>query len=293
METKILFNMHIMWYESKMIYETLDSIQNAAEHSKLPIEFRFCLNSQTYIETPESGTAHDMFNEFMSHPLLKNSKLYYKTNNEEFYNIGDWRREQYDVDAKYTVWGESDCLLPEDFFYILSIIDIPEPHILTFSSRKMWDSTWDVVEHTDLRKYNRDIHNVYQAPVPFNSCDVINQKELNDYNNQFDIEISKINTIKIDGSLLCISKNMIYKLIPDDMHFVREDFCAEQVLKKVDIPQYNINTRIKGHNYSHANKRTNTSNTREDIVFKQFSEKSLESMNKFLYNYDINNNTIA
>lgn len=284
MDSKIVFNMHIMWYESNMIFETLDSIQDALIHSTLPVEFRFCLNSQTYLEKPEIGHSEEMFTSFQNHPLLKKAIITYKTDDNNFYNIGDWRRDEYDLYAKYTVWGESDCLVPEDFFYILSTINIPETHILSFSSRKMWDETWNVVEHMDLQKYPRSVDSIYQAPSPLNSCDIINQDELNNYNNQFPIEILKLNTVKIDGSLLCLSKNNTLQLIPEDMHFVREDFCAEQVLKVANIPQYHVATRIKGHNYAHPRKRMNTKNTRTDTLFKQYAEQSENAMNQFLLN---------
>jgi hypothetical protein len=283
MDDKIIFNMHIMWYESKMIVETLDSIKNALQHSTVPVEFYFCLNSQTYLEKPETGRSEEMFTEFLKHPIIQRSNIIHKTDRDSFYNIGDWRREQYDVDAKYTVWGESDCILPEDFFYILSTISIPETHILTFASRKMWDTTWDIVEHIDLQKYTRSLDQIYQAPTPLNSCDVISEEEINNYNSKFAIEIIKLNTVKIDGSLLCISKGVKQQLIPTDMHFVREDFCAEQVLKAIGVPQYHVATRIKGHNYSHPAKRTNTRNTRNDSVFKEYAEQSQNAMNQFLY----------
>ena len=189
MDSYILFQMHIMWYEAKMLNETLDSLQQAIEYSSLPVKISLCLNSQTYLEVPVTGNSVDMFNEFLDHPLLVDSQVTYKTDSDSFYNIGDWRREVYDIDAKYTVWGESDCLIPEDFFYILCSTQINEIHSLTFSSRKMWDTTWDIVEHTDLVKYERSNGNIYQAPVPLNSCDVITQTELNGYNDQFDINI--------------------------------------------------------------------------------------------------------
>ena len=108
----ILYQQHIMWYESEMLNETLDSLQIALKYSTLPIDLEFCLNSQTYIETPIKGKPEDMFEKFKNHPILKNAKIIYKTDNDPFYNIGDWRREIYSNKHKYTVWGESDCLVP-------------------------------------------------------------------------------------------------------------------------------------------------------------------------------------
>ena len=273
-----------MWYESKMIWETLDSLEDALHNSKLDVDLKFCLNSQTYLEEPIEGKAEDMFEEFINHPLLKEAQIIYKTNDDPFYNIGDWRREVYNKEYKYTVWGESDCLIPNDFFYILSEIQIQNPHILSFASRKMWDSSWDCVEHRDLEKYERSVDNPFQAPSPYNSSDVIVQSDLNEFNNQSDIEIQLNNTVKIDGSLLCISNGIDFQFIADDMHFVREDFCTQLVFQFKGIPQYVVKTRMKGHNYSHPLKRTNTDAKRDDLAFKEYEKKSTIAMNNFLKN---------
>ena len=273
-----------MWYESKMIWETLDSLEDALHNSKLDVDLKFCLNSQTYLEEPIEGKAEDMVEEFINLTLLKEAEVVYKTNDDAFYNIGDWRREVYNKEYKYTVWGESDCLIPNDFFYILSEIQIPNPHILSFASRKMWDSSWDCVEHRDLEKYERSVDNPFQAPSPYNSSDVIVQSDLNEFNNQSDIEIQLNNTVKIDGSLLCISNGIDFQFIADDMHFVREDFCTQLVFQFKGIPQYVVKTRMKGHNYSHPLKRTNTDAKRDDLAFKEYEKKSTIAMNNFLKN---------
>jgi hypothetical protein len=282
MKDKILYQQHIMWYESKMISETLDSLSYALKHSKLGVDLKFCLNSQTYLEEPIDGKAEDMFDEFLHHPILKEAEIVYKTNDEPFYNIGDWRREVYDKNYKYTVWGESDCLLPMDFFYILSEIQIQPPHILSFASRKMWDSSWDCVEHKEIEKYKREIDNRLSAPKPYNSSDIITQWQLDNFNGKCPIEVALNGTVKIDGSLLCISNGIDFQFIGDDMNFVREDFCAEMVFKIKRIPQYVVKTRIKGHNYSHPLKRTNTNAKRTDDVFKQYEQKSTQSMKAFI-----------
>jgi len=281
---KLLFQMHIMWYESKMIPEVLDSIQQAAQYSVMPINFQFCLNSQTYLEKPIRGNADAMFVEFIDHPLMKNVELVYKSNDDSFYNIGDWRREVYDNNVKYTIWGESDCLLPEDFFYILSTLEIHDPHVLTFASRRMGDDTWDGVEHVGLRQYPRTNNASYIAPRPYNSIDVISQRELDAFNNQFseDILINKLQNLKIDGALVCLSPNLPTPFIPINMNFVREDTCAQQVFAHYNIPQYVVQNRMKGHNYHHPLKRTNTSASRTDTTYMEYANNSVMAMQEFL-----------
>jgi hypothetical protein len=105
---------------------------------------------------------------------------------------------------------------------------------------------------------------------------------LDEFNNKTDIEIQLNNTIKIDGSLLCISNGIDFQFIADDMNFVREDFCVETVFKIKRIPQYVVKTRMKGHNYGHPLKRTNTNGKRSDDVFKHYEQKSIQSMNNFI-----------
>jgi hypothetical protein len=285
---KILYQQHIMWYESKMINETLDSLQLSLEHSSLPVKLKFCLNSQTYLEKPIEGKSKDMFNEFIDHPILKNAEIIYKTDNDPFYNIGDWRREIYSNEYKYTVWGESDCLIPEDYFYILSNININEPHILSLASRKCWDKTWNIVEHDDLKHFHEVDMNNPSFKIeyfPFRYFDIINQNKLNEFNLKGgDINIKKLSLIKIDGSLLTLSNYLPTPFISPEMSFVREDYCAQQFFQIKGIPQYLISNRIKGHNYFHPLKRTNTSSTRNDDEYKILEQKNINAMNKFLLN---------
>lgn len=276
----VLFQMHVMWYESKMLNETLDSLQIALSNTNLNVDLKFCLNSQTFIEVPEKGTPKDMFKEFINHPVLSNAEITYKTNNDGFYNIGDWRRDIYSNNYKYTVWGESDTLIPEDYFYILESISIEEPHVLSLSSRKMWDDSWKIVEHVDLQNLNKS-----HEEIGILSCGAfINYRELCDFNLKHNINIIKLPILKIDGSMLALSSHLPGPWIPLDQHFIREDTCSALFFQHHNIPQYHITTRIKGHNYNHPLKRTNTKNTRNDNVFKKYAQYSQEAMNKFLNN---------
>jgi len=292
----ILFQMHIMWYEAAMLNETFDSIYSALKYAN-NTKVKLCFNSQTYIEKPVKGSATDMFKVIKNHPLTKIAEITHKTDNDPFYNIADWRREQYNSNADYTIWGESDTLVPHDIFYILENIEINEPHILTFSSRPMWDNSWDMVTHKKLLGYQKpcqckeDVRNncsikncIEFLESPWKYKDYILQNELDDFNDDEDIEIIKLNTHKIDGSLLCISKNIPTPFIAPEMHFVREDTCASIFFQVKQIPQYHITNRLKGHNYWHPQKRTNTEATRNDNIFKHYADLSQQSMNKFLQN---------
>lgn len=290
MINKILYQHHIMWYESMMINETLDSLEIAIQNSHFPVDLEFCINLQTYIESPISGSTFDMIAHFIHHPILKNANITYKTNQEAFFNIGDWRRDIYNSEYKYTVWGESDCLVPSDYFYILSMLDITDPHIVTLASRRMGDNTWDIVEHEALVSYPRNPLNGYDAPNSLSSIDTISYDEMEKFNEQFDINVLRLNTLKVDGALVALSSRLPTPFIPIDMHFAREDTCAERFFDLNGIHQYIIKTRIKGHNYRHPLKRTNTHNTRDDNVYKQYARESEIAMVNFLKNEFVKRN---
>lgn len=281
----IIYTQHIMWYESQMINETLNSLTESLENSSIDVELIFCLNAQTYIEEPLIGKSQDMFDEFINHQILKKAKIIYKTNDDPFFNIGDWRREMYFPEAKYTIWGESDCLIPSNYFTELTNIIIDEPHVLSLASRKMWDSSWSICEHMlfdQLEPCNEHDPNILSELNPLRYYDIIDQKTLNKFNDQFPLQLVKLSRNHIDGALLALSKNLIHPFIAPDMHFAREDTCASLFWTKNNIPQYCIKSMIKGHNYAHSKKRTNTSSSRSDENYRKYLDKSQNAMNRFL-----------
>lgn len=275
----IYSNLHIMWYEEEMLPETFKSIKQAIENSILPVKVDICINLQTNIEEPIiSKNYEDIIRKMISEYITPN-EIVIKTNNDEFYNIGDWRRERYDINAKYTVWLESDCLLPFNYFSILSHFNISEKHALTISSRKMWDESWKIVEHDLVKGLSTDIDTI---PLPFWCGHYINQDDVNKFSNVKKIIIDIIDRVKFDGALVALSGGIDFIFIPFDMHFCHEDTCTEISIQKHGLRQYHIRNVMKGHNYSHPLKRTNTDNTRNDELYKKYKEQSYQAMVNFI-----------
>ncbi len=283
-----------MWYESNMIDECWHSILQALKSApEVDVKIKICFNYQTYVEEPTVSSPKRLLDKWDSHPLMQDysPELTIKTNDDPFYNIADWRRETYDPEAKYTVWGESDTIIPRDFFAILNMVEIDQTHVLTFAGRPMWDNSWDVVTHEKLLGYSKpcqcpkDNHKddcIELLEAPYKYKDYINQKQLDKFNDESgDIKVQQV-PHKIDGSLVCISKGHETPFIAPDMHFVREDTCFEYVCRKRNIPQVCVKTRLKGHNYWHPHKRSGTNATRNDEVFKKYAEQSQAAMAKFL-----------
>lgn len=289
----IVYQVHHMWYESNMIDECWHSVLNALRAAPdVEVKIKICFNFQTYIEEPEVKDFEFMLKKHTTHPLFRDYKpeVTIKTNDDPFYNIADWRREVYDTDAKYTVWGETDTILPRDIFAILNSVNINQPHALTFAGRPMWDNSWDVVTHEKLRGYSKpcqcgDKHKedcIELLEEPWKYKDYITQEELDKFNDESgDIKIQQV-PHKLDGSTVCLSGGIETPFIAPGMHFVREDTCLEYFLRSKSIPQVCITTRLKGHNYKHPHKRVGTNATRNDEVFKKYADESIQAMNKFL-----------
>ncbi len=289
---KLLCTMHIMWYESKMINETLDSIQLAIDNSIQPVDVIICLNSQTYIEKPDPGcTPIAMFDEFKNHPVLENATIIHKTDSDEFYNIGDWARDIYgpNYDYKYIIWGESDCLIPEDYFFLLQNIEIDHPHTISLANRKMWDTTWDEIEHPFIQQIPRTgpIEEPQRnTPEPYGVGHYISLEQLNEFNKQYDPILIKLNTPKIDGCMTAVSRGFKTPFIAPGLHLGGHDFYMELFMKKYNIPQYHISTRLKGHNCTHPLKRTGTSTPRGGEIYKIY-KKQCDSLIDQLVNSNI------
>lgn len=289
----ILYQVHHMWYETAMIQECWDSILAAKRAApNVEVKVRICLNKQTYVEEPNEGSdVNNFFNKHLDHALFKDkdTEIVIKGDEVPFYNIADWRREQYDKEAKYTVWGETDTILPRDIFAILDSVNIEQPHALTFAGRPMWDNTWDVVTHERLQGYDKpcqcDPHKedcIELLEAPWKYKDYISQAELDEFNDSSgDIKIQQV-PWKIDGSTVCLSGGLVTPFIAPGMHFVREDTCLEWYLRKKNIPQVCVTTRLKGHNYKHPSKRVGTFSTRDDKVFKAYADASIAAMQKFI-----------
>ena len=253
---KIMFQMHIMWYETLMVVESLDSLMNTMKYTKSVPTINLCLNYQTYLETPLDGVPKDMFDKLKKHPIFKIANVFEKTDKDPLYNVADWRREMYSNDG-YTMWGESDCIYPYDCFYILENLDIDYPHIITFANRKMWDDTWKDVEFVGLEKYSYDKLEECPSDLRYNG-NALNQESLDIINmEQGDIIINTINPVKFDGAMTTLSPGLPTPFIAPNLHLTHDDLCAQLSFQLAGIPQYNVTNRMKGENKYHKYKRYN------------------------------------
>ena len=260
------FIMHISWIDAKIVPQTLTSIQNALKYSNVPTEIILLLNEQTFIDTPLEKTPEQQWEYFMDHPLIKDCTIIKKNDNDEFWGVAKFRREFMNKNG-LTYWGESDCLLPLEYFYVSENFDqLEKQHdrwVLSFAVRKMWGG-WDIIEHPSVQ------HLADHEGLPkgdFMRCDsqfgsnleerLENLYKFNEA--QGDPKIVLLPDSRIEGAITVL-KNMPDDLICPDIDFFHEDHNLELMMRICDIPQYHVSNIIKGHDNWNPDKRTNIDN---------------------------------
>ena len=282
MPTNIHFNLHIIWYESLIINELFDSIKNALNYfNDVDLTINLCLNSQTSMSTPINGKPEEMFEVFKNHEIYKMSKVTLKTDSDTFFNIADWRRDYYNENG-FTVWGESDCLLPQEFFHTLDYMASEvkqEPYFVTFAHKKMFDDTWKCVEHPSLVSENLD--NWHKKDMKLCCDGYISQHELDVFNSNHETSITQNNVYKSDGALIVLSKGFKLPFISPDINIWGDDICFTKYCEFKKIPQYFVSL-MKGHNIRHPKKKSNCI----DVFTKDVIEnKKIESFRKIFLFY--------
>ena len=319
-----VFGTHIMWYEIEMVDEYLASILHAMKLSRWPIHFVFRLNGQTYLEQPDPGVDvnellrgitekihvfRDRVRDMDTLRLAKLSDLtvndledfttkidvqtIWKESTQPLTNIADFRRDTVNTGVGFTLSGEVDTLLPKRYFQLLEMIgnsDIERPYIVSFSSRKCWDESWTLVEHSKFQALPCTKKGQKAIPEPFNWDDYITQDELDEFNDAQTTAppLVELPLWKFDGALLAYSTEMP-QLIPTDFHFAPDDWASQIMLENVypHIKQYHLPSVLKGHNYMHPRKRKFTQSVRESDIYKFAINDSFKALHEELSIYGL------
>jgi len=137
---------------------------------------------------------------------------------DEFYFHADYRRDlnyNYCKKVDYVLWGETDSFFPKETFQVIETLSEYtnkqniHRYLLSFSDRKMWDSSWDPLVHNDyvdVEFIDDDNGHLYpkqaKSQLPIETMNEINAKA-----NEFDI--SYIQQPKISGACLVLSADLI------------------------------------------------------------------------------------
>jgi hypothetical protein len=278
LKNKYVIGTMVMFYELDAIKDFVSSLKSATSfiENKENITVEFLLNLSEYSEKIDTSITKDELIELYNNNCIKPldglnviTKIY--DDSDKLYSIGSYRRDlnyNYCLTHDFIVWGESDCMMPEQYFDVIETINHYAEsnninrYCLTFAVRKMWDNSWKVLEH------NLFTNNVFkQADDPSCKDDkssiwyYMSQNEMNDINNQADeYDIKIIDHPKFDGSLLTISNDLLLNgiNIPPAVQGTGEDTSFQDMIKVImgtSYKQFVIKNILKVHNRNHPNKR--------------------------------------
>ena len=265
-----------MFYEIDMVNEYIQSCRIALEdvENKENVKFHFCLNMSQYFEKYDAPDRKGfIMNQWKGMVTDLNAEVDIYHSNEP-YTMANYRRELnlMGINYDYTIWGESDCLLPVEIFSAIESVskyakqNNVHRHIITFAVRKMWDNSWEVLEHpefTDKPYYDMDTEEdiILATTSPWSIRYSMSQKEMETVNDKTDeFDVSMITYPKFDGSGLVISRDLLMtgaNIAPavfmngDDTSFLQS--CMLHMGEQ--YRQFVVKNILKVHNRNHPKKR--------------------------------------
>jgi hypothetical protein len=298
-----------MFYEIDMVPEYMESVLVAFEPMENPenITIDFCFNISQYFEKIDTKLRTkevliEKFEKYMGDMEKHGVNIHYTIydNDDVPYFIGDYRREfnsNYCIDHDLLVWGESDCLMPREMFVVLENVDkyAREQNInkfvLTFGIRKMWDKSWEVLEHPFVEgKTYHEMHEPEKWETDKSSIwytmDRSEMDVVNSISEEMDIRV--IDYPRFDGSGLVISSDLVLNgcNIPPGVWACGEDTAFQNLTMRMmgkNFRQFIVKNILKVHNRNHPKKRMYVQGEGE---MKTNKEKR-KSNNKWMNNHRI------
>ena len=318
LKNKYAIGCHVMFYEIEILDEYLNSVKKAVEIVQNPenIIVELFFNISEFFEEidTETTTKKELIKKFNSKcseisklGVLVKSQVY---DQNKPYCIADYRRDfnyKWCNVVDYLVWGESDCLLPREFFHVLEGVKEYANsqqiyrYTLTFALRKMWDESWKVLEHpkfTDKPYYDMDTEEDTRLATtsPWSIRYTMSQEEMEEVNSETeDLDVSVITHPKFDGSGLVISSDLVRGGVnlPPAVSMVGDDTSFMYMCQKLmgdSYRQFVVRNILKVHNRNHPRKRLHvkdedkTKSThfkrRDNSWYKIISQMSKDNLNQ-------------
>ena len=272
----------IQWYEIELVGEYLQSVKNSLDiidnKENVVIDLYFNCDqslekldenqiSITEIKDKYNSLLKSIFDYDEDYPYGNyNIKSYMNEHSDKIYTIADYRRDfnnKYCKEVDVLMWGETDSLIPRQTFQILDTLhdgvkDTTPKYVGFFSTCKMWDKSWEILEHTEFTDkpfLEGDTDNWWS--LRYN----MNIDEMNNFNDKVEqLDIRTTNQLKFNGCGLVISSDVVKSgvNIPMGSFFIHEDTAFMNnclVMFKGQLPQYIIKNVLLVHNRKHVQKR--------------------------------------
>jgi|GEM_PF-1839083 len=273
----------IQWYEADIIEQYFHSIRQAIEHVRMykPETLIIVHNEvdmSTFIEQPIEGVSTVECVEKIRQAAIKYDFNIARVHNGLYpYSVSEFRHDfnsNFCRIAELLVWGESDMIAPRAYFkYLTQLYEVAPKSkwISTFSSCKMWDETWEALEHPDFTRLPHSDSKTdwwsVNYDMTFEEMETINEK----VKEPTVVEIrSKLGEVKFNGCGLVLTSQIIKSglNVPLAAFFVHEDSAFMYLLNKVlpGLKQYHFSDVLLVHNRKHALKRHLVANESGDTV---------------------------
>ena len=224
---KYVIGTHVMWFEIEMYSDFIEGMVNLLEtvENKENVTIDLCFNMLQHFEKVDESKIkkHELYIKFKKGVATLEQMGFWvnyevKDNPDEFYFHTDYRRDlnyNYCKKVDYIMWGETDSFFPREAFQVIETLanytDEQDIHkyLLSFSDRKMWDSSWDPLVHVDYLDHvfiddeNGHLH-PKQAKSPMS---IKKMNEINAKSEEFDFGM--IGQPKISGACLVLSSDLI------------------------------------------------------------------------------------
>jgi len=276
LKNKYIIGVHVMFYEIEMLPEYINACIGMLKDIETPenIAFHFTWNTSEYFERIDTNqiSKQQLDDKFFKEVGRIDARVIINTkdNSSEPYNIADYRRDlnyhfcnQYD----FILWGETDSLWPKETLHIIESVDEYgrasniNKYVLYFSDRKMWDSSWKVIEHDDFTDVTFIDDGVWPLENEASSKSYMSLNRMYEINDKVDqLNITTLSVPKFDGSCLVIKSDLIKSgvNIPHALLCSGEDTSFADMAKLVlgdQFIQFVIKNILHVHNRRHPNKR--------------------------------------
>ena len=227
LKNKYVIGTHVMFFEIEMYKDFIDGLVNLLEtvENKDNVTIDLCFNMSEEIEKIdyEKISKEELLGKFYA-GVNRIIDLGYENvhtgivEKDEFYFHADYRRDlnyNYCKKVDYVMWGETDSFFPKEAFDVIETLSSYTKeqnlhrYLLSFSDRKMWDSSWDPLVHVDYESHvfvddDKGHLNPNQAKSPMS---IEKMNKINVKAKEFDF--TYITRPKISGACLVFSSDLI------------------------------------------------------------------------------------
>ena len=226
LKNKYVIGTHVMFFEIEMFKDFVDGMVNLLEtvENKKNVTVDLCFNLSQKLEKIDTDKIDKttLITKFEA-GVKRISNLGVNVESRvhsgyDFYFHADYRRDlnyNYCKKVDYVMWGETDSFFPKEAFQVIETLSEYtreqniHRYLLSFSDRKMWDSSWDPLVHTDYEKLEFiDDEGGHLNPNQAKSqLSIEKMNEINAKAKEFDF--TYINKPKISGACLVLSADLI------------------------------------------------------------------------------------